>query len=184
MWFGHPEVQLIEKYDGRNDPCNHLEEWIEVFGAKPQPDWVHLFCHTLDIILMSWYLEMELCHGTEEWDIFHQGFFMKFNFKDGFESINEALQEVKEEIFRIPQDPLDLVQPNWTTQLSQALECHNVTAEEKYEDVRKINILETKGHREVEGLQLENPDITDLLKTRQVNISMEVEPKFAKIGGY
>lgn len=109
---------------------------------------------------------------------------MTFNFEDGFESIDEALQEVKATIFKIPQDPLDLIQPDWTTQLSEALECYNVTTEEEDKDPRKINIPETEGHYEVEGLQLENLDITKLLKTRQVNIDMEEEPKFAKIRDY
>ena len=63
---------------------------------------------------------------------------------------------MKAAIFRIPQDPLDLIQPNWTTQLSHALECYNVTAKEEDEDLRKINIPETEGHREVEVLQVEN----------------------------
>lgn len=34
---------------------------------------------------------------------------MTFNFEDGFDSIDEALQEVKATIFRIPRDPLDLI---------------------------------------------------------------------------
>jgi len=36
----------------------------------------------------------------------------------------------------------------------------------------------------VEGPQLENLDITEPLRTRQVNINTEVELKFAKIGDY
>ena len=55
---------------------------------------------------------------------------MTFGFEDGFKCIDEALQEVKEAIFRIPQDPLDLIQLDWTTQLRHALECYNVIAEE------------------------------------------------------
>jgi len=103
---------------------------------------------------------------------------MMFSFEDGFESIDEALQEVKTTIFRIPQDPLDLVQVDWTTQLSHMLECYTVIVEEEDEDPKKINILET------EGPQLENPDIIEPLKTRQLNFGMEAEPKFAKIGDY
>ena len=68
---------------------------------------------------------------------------MTFSFEDGFDSIDEALQEVKAAIFRIPQDPLDLINPEWATQLSNALECYNVTAEEEDEDMRNINIPET-----------------------------------------
>jgi len=59
-----------------------------------------------------------------------------------------------------------------------------VTTEEEDEDPRNINILEMEGHREVEGPQIENSDITMLLKTRQENIGTEAEPKFAKIRDY
>jgi len=65
---------------------------------------------------MNWYLETKLHYGTEEWDVLREEFLMMFSFEDGFESIDEALQEVKTTIFRIPQDPLDLVQVDWTTQ--------------------------------------------------------------------
>lgn len=64
------------------------------------------------------------------------------------------------------------------------MECYNVTMEEEDEDPRKINSPKTEGHHEVEGPQLENPNITELLKTIQVNIGMEAKPKFAKIGDY
>ena len=60
---------------------------------------------------------------------------MAFKFEDGFYCIREALQEVKAMIFRIPQNPLDLIQPDWTTQLSHVLECYNMTDEEEYEDL-------------------------------------------------
>jgi len=59
-----------------------------------------------------------------------------------------------------------------------------VTVEEEDEDPRKINILETKGHRDVEKPQIENPNITEPLKIRQINIGMKAEPKFATIGDY
>ena len=109
---------------------------------------------------------------------------MTFSFEDGFDSIDEALQEVKVAIFRILQDPLDLIQPEWATQLSCTLECYNVTAEEEDEGLRNINIPETEDHREVQGPQIENLDIVSPVKTKKVNISTEVEPKFMKIGDY
>ena len=107
-----------------------MAKWAKAYGAKPQPEWVHLFCHTLDVIPMNWNLEIELHHATGEWDILRKGFIMTLSFEDGFDCINEALQEVKAAIFGISQDPLDLIQPDWTTQLSHALECYNVTVEE------------------------------------------------------
>jgi len=59
---------------------------------------------------------------------------MTLSFEDGFYCIDEALEEVKVAIFRIPQDPLDLMQSDWITQLSHTLECYNVTIEEEDED--------------------------------------------------
>lgn len=86
---------MTDKYDGQDDPCVHLAKWAQAYGEKPQLEWVHLFCHTLDVIPMNWYLETQLCHGTGEWDILHEGFVMAFNFEDGFDYIDEVLQEVK-----------------------------------------------------------------------------------------
>jgi len=45
-----------------------------------------------------------------EWDILTWGFLMTFSFEDGFECIDEALQEVKAVSFTILMDPLDLIQ--------------------------------------------------------------------------
>jgi len=59
-----------------------------------------------------------------------------------------------------------------------------VIPKEDDEDPRNIKILEAEGHRKVEGPQIENLDITAQLKTRQVNIGTEAEPKIAKIRDY
>lgn len=120
---------MTYKHDGRDDPRDHLAKWSEAYGVKPQPEWVHLFYHALGIIPMNWYLETELHHGTEEWDILRHGYLMTFSFEDGFDYIDTTLQEVKATIFRIQQDPLELIQPYWTTQLSNALEFYNVVVE-------------------------------------------------------
>ena len=80
--FGRPKVRLIEKYNGRSDSCNHLAKRTDAYGVEPQLKWVHLFCHTLDVIPMNWYLETKLYHGTNRWDILRQGFLMTFSFED------------------------------------------------------------------------------------------------------
>ena len=63
------------------------------------------------------------------------------------------------------------------------MEFYNVTVEEEGGDPRKINILDIEGYREVEGPQLEIPNITEPLKTGQVNIGMEAKAKFCKDWG-
>jgi len=92
-------MRLIDKYDGQNDSHANMVKWMQAYGEKPQPKWVHLFYHTLDVIPMNWYVEIELHHGIGEWNILREGFMMTY-------SIDEALQEVKATIFRILQDPL------------------------------------------------------------------------------
>lgn len=109
---------------------------------------------------------------------------MTFNFDDGWDSIDEAIQEVKAVIFRMPQESLEIIHPEWVAQLSCALECYNVAAKEENEDPRNIDIPKTEGQCEVQGPQIKNPDITASVKTKQVNIGTEAKPKFTKIGDY
>jgi len=127
---------------------------------------------------------MKLRHGTVGWDILRESFLLNFSFEDGFESIDEALQEIKASIFRTLKEPVKWTQPDWSTQLHHVLECYNVTIEEEEDDPQNITILKTEGHREVEGPKVVNTDVSKPLKTQQVNIGSEEEPKFEKIGDY
>lgn len=114
---------------------------------------------------MNWYLEIALRNGTAKWDVMKETFLLTFSFEDGFECIDEALQEIKAEIFRMPKEPTAWVQLDWSTQLHHALECYNVTMEEGEEDPKNNSILESEGLREVEGPKVEVSDITKPLKT-------------------
>ena len=44
MCFGKLKVRMIDKYDGKYDPHEHLAKWAKAYGVKPQPECVHLFC--------------------------------------------------------------------------------------------------------------------------------------------
>jgi len=51
---------------------------------------------------------MELHHGTNEYDILHEGFLSTFTFEDRWwDTIDDALQVVKSTIFKIPQEPME-----------------------------------------------------------------------------
>ena len=116
MWFGMPQMWLPDKYDRRDDPRVLLAKWTKVYGEEPQPEWVHLFYHTLDIIPMNWYTKTELRHGTSEWDILCEGFLINFMFEDHWwVTLDDALQAVKEVIFKIPQEPMEVLQLEWAT---------------------------------------------------------------------
>ena len=103
LWFGHPSTRLTEKYDGRDDPHDHLAKWTKYYGTELQPEWVHLFYHTLDVIPRNWYTKIELRHGTSEWDILREGFLLTFTFEDlWWDTVDDVLQAVKTTIFKIP----------------------------------------------------------------------------------
>lgn len=99
--FGKLKIRMIDKYDGQDDSCVKLAKWAQAYGEKPQPEWVHLFCHTLDVVPMNWYVEIDLHHGTGKWDILREWYMLAFSFEDKFDNIDEVLQEVKAAIFRI-----------------------------------------------------------------------------------
>lgn len=84
---------------------------------------------------MNWYTETELCHGTGEWDVLREGFLLTFTFEDHWSNtVDNALQAVKATIFKIPQEPMGVLQLEWVTQLSSTLECYKVNVEEYDED--------------------------------------------------
>ena len=49
---------------------------------------------------------------TMEWVVLKDGFLLTFRFEDGFVSINEALQEIKEVIFKTPMEFMEWTQPD------------------------------------------------------------------------
>jgi len=84
---------------------------------------------------MNWYNETELRHGTSELDVLHEGFLLTFTFEDRWsDTIDDALHAIKSIILKIPQELMEVLQPEWVTQLSSALECYNVNVKEDHED--------------------------------------------------
>lgn len=74
-----------------------------------------LIYHTLDVIPRNWYTEIEIRHGTTKWDVLHEGFLLTFSFEDPWaDTVEDALQAVKATIFKISQEPRELVQPVWS----------------------------------------------------------------------
>lgn len=92
---------------------------------------------------MNWYTETELHHGAGEWDVLCEGFLLTFIFECCWsDTVDDVLQVVKATIFKKPQEPMEVLQPEWAVQLSSALACYNVNVEVDDEDPRNINILE------------------------------------------
>ena len=112
-------------------------------------------------------------------------FLLTFAFESEHPSVAQALDIIKTKIFEDRTISVP-VQPEWTSQLKEALECYNFASEpeEADEDPRNTNIPESEGTRDVEGPQLEIPAITEPVKIKKVNIGTDEESKFASIGDY
>lgn len=77
-----------------------------------QPEWVHLFYHTLDVIPRNWYTKTNLQHGIGEWDILHEAFLSTFIFEDEWMDIaNDTLKLVKTIILTMPLETKEVFQP-------------------------------------------------------------------------
>ncbi len=101
--FGKPELQIMDKYGGHDDLHMHLTKWTKAYGEEPQPEWVHLFYHTVDVIPRNWYTEIELQHGTGKLDILHEGFLATFLFEyQWMDTMDDVLQMGKATIFKMP----------------------------------------------------------------------------------
>jgi len=66
----------------------------------------------LDVIPINWYLETDLHHGTVNWNDMKDNFIFTFSFVDGFQFIDDALQEIREEILWTPNELIAWLQPN------------------------------------------------------------------------
>ena len=68
--------------------------------------------------------------------------------------------------------------------MSQALACYNVKAIDDEDDSHNINILKCQGSREVRDPEIEDLDIMEQLKIKQLNIKIKEESKYAMLGDY
>ena len=59
--FVDVEVYHAGRYDGGNDPANHLIECQTLWTSYPRDEWVDDFFHTLEEMPRSWYVAAELC---------------------------------------------------------------------------------------------------------------------------
>ena len=61
-------------------------------------------------------------------------------------------------------------QPDWVAQMKNAVEYYNFAADEEEKDPRNVNILESEGSHDVQGLALEIPEIIEKVKIKKINI--------------
>ena len=175
---------MLRRYDAQIDPTAQIEECVKVWQHRPSDEWVHLFIHTLDDMSKNWYIKTELRRGTVAWPLMVEGFQLTFKFESKYPEIDQALKVTKGKLLADCSLPV-FETPKWKVALEQALACYNLAEEgEEDEDPHNINILESEGTHDVQGLELKVPDVAKPVKIKKVNIGTKEEPKFTSIGDY
>ena len=151
--FSNDKGCLQKKYTGESDPRSHIQSCEQNWSDIPEDERVHLFIHALDTVPRNWYNEKELHKGTMTWPIMIDNFLLTFTFECEYPSIDQALESINTKIFYDCTLPV-YTQPDWAIQLEHVLECYNFTKEPSNEDEnpRSINIPESEGTHEVEGI--------------------------------
>jgi hypothetical protein len=99
-----------------------------------------------------------------------QNFVTTFLFESQYPSVDQALYIVRQKLFKEASSlPLEQDEDEWTAPLQKLQGCYNINVDED-DDPRKVNIIETKGQRDVEGPGVELPFIGQPIKIKKVNI--------------
>jgi hypothetical protein len=125
---------------------------------------VHKFINTLDTTPINWYLQVELCLITTNWEGMSQNFVSTFLFEIQYPTMDQMLQIVRQKVFEeAPSLPVEQEEDEWTTPLQKLQGCYNINSDED-DDPRKVNIAETEEQRDVEGPGVEIPFIGKPIK--------------------
>jgi hypothetical protein len=172
------------RYTGRSCPKDHVRNYKEAWINIPREQWVHRFVNTLDTTLINWYLQAEMGLVTSEWEGMIQNFTTTFLFESKFPLVDQALHMVRQKVFKEASGlPLEQEEDEWIAPLQKLHTCYNINADED-DDPRKVNIIETEGQRDVEGLGIELPFIGQSIKIKKVNIKTEETPNLTNFGDY
>jgi hypothetical protein len=79
--------------------------------------------------------------------------------------------------------PFSQEEYEWIAPLQKLQGCYNINDDED-DDPRDVNIAETEGQRDIEGLGIELPFIGQPIKIKKVNIGTKQAPKLENVGDY
>ena len=113
-----------------------------------------------------------------------QNFIATFLFEINYPTVDQALQITRQKVFEeVSNPPFEQEEDEWTTPLQMLQGYYNINVDED-DDPRNVNILETGGQRDIEGLGIELPFFGKPIKIKKVNIGTEKTPKLANAGDY
>jgi hypothetical protein len=66
MFDAKKKRRMMQIYDGKGSPLEHLEKCGILWMMTPPEEWPHHIIHTIEGILANWYVDQELHRGTAE----------------------------------------------------------------------------------------------------------------------
>jgi hypothetical protein len=113
-----------------------------------------------------------------------QNFVATFLFESQHPLVDQDLQVVRERVFEeAPSPPVEQEEDEWIAPVQKFQGCYNINANED-NDSRNVNIVETEGQRDMEGLGVELTFIGLPIKLKKVNIGIEQATNLANFGDY
>jgi len=110
--FGTEVEYIAQKYAGVSDPTNHIAQCRKIWSLIPKKEWMHRCIHKLDTIPKNWYLELEMCRETMNWDELTRRFNIAFTFENESPLVDAALHVVRNKIFSM-EGPMDVIPMCW-----------------------------------------------------------------------
>jgi hypothetical protein len=145
-------------------------------SSIPQEKWVHKFIKTLAKTPINWYLQVELCLTTADWQGTTRNFVATFLFESQHPTVDQELQVIRQRIFEeVPILLVEKEEDEWIVPLHKLQGCYNINVDED-DDPRNVNITEIEGQRDIEGPTVELPFIGQPIKIKKVNIGTEQAP--------
>jgi hypothetical protein len=108
------------RYTGQSCPKDHVQSCEEAWRIILQEQWVHKFINTLDTTSINWYLQVDLCLITADWEGMTQNFLTTFLFDSQYPSLDQALNIVRQKLFEESSSPpLEQEEEKWTAPLQK-----------------------------------------------------------------
>jgi hypothetical protein len=106
---------------------------------------VYKFINTLDTTPINWYLQVELCLATVDWQGMTRKFVATFLFETQYYTLDQAIQVVRHKVFEeAPKLPPEKEEDEWIAPLQKLQGCYNINADED-DDPRNVKIAKKEG---------------------------------------
>ena len=99
--FRDIEEYHTRRYDGKNNPGDHLIECQTLLESWPKDEWFHAFVHMMDDMSRSWYVSAELRREITTWEELTIWFTYTLIFVDTNPTIHYSLKHIRDVVLKV-----------------------------------------------------------------------------------